>query len=498
MQKVPDINPQPSGDASRQRAPRPTTGTADPVPLCVDLDGTLLRVDTLHESLVQFLRKHFWKCWQLPLWLARGRAYLKKQLALAAPPDIARLPATEDFVEFLREENSRGRKLILATGADESVAKQAARHFGIFGEVLASDGVTNLTGRRKMERLIEKFGAGNFDYAGNSATDQAIWRVARKSLFVNAPSTLVPEATYDPSRVFGKRASRPSAWARALRVHQWAKNFLVLVPVIAGHKLNDWTALGNSLLAMGAYCLCASGVYLLNDLEDLEADRAHPSKRNRPFASGQLPAMAGLVMAPILVLGSVACGWLLPPMFLAYLGIYFLISVLYSWVIKKAMLLDVFALAGLYTLRILAGHGATGIRYSSWLLGFSMFLFLSLALLKRYIELNRASLAGRKAVTGRDYATSDLPMLISLGPLSGWLAALVLSLYISSEDVRLVYQHPLRLLIICPLLLYWISRVWLLATRNLLDDDPVAFALKDRTSYVVGALAALFVWLGSI
>ena len=287
-------------------------------------------------------------------------------------------------------------------------------------------------------------------------------------------------------------------WRRALRLHQWAKNLLVFIPVIAGHKLGDLPVLTRALLGVVAFCFCASSVYVINDLLDLESDRAHPTKRKRPFAAGQLSVAQGLFAAALLTMASVACGLFLPSMFLVYLAVYYLVSILYSGLIKKMMLLDVFALAGLYTIRILAGQGATGIKYSSWLLGFSMFLFLSLALLKRYIELHRVNLAGRTSAAGRGYYTSDLPMLLSLGPLSGWLAVLVLSLYINSEDVRLLYHHPVRLLLVCPLLLYWISRTWLLATRDTLHDDPVVFALKDWVSYVVGGLTIFFIWFASV
>ncbi len=272
----------------------------------------------------------------------------------------------------------------------------------------------------------------------------------------------------------------------------------MLIPVIAGHKLGDPPVLSRAALGMLAFCFCASSVYVVNDLVDINSDRAHPTKCRRPFASGELSMAQGLCAVPLLVGASIACGLFLPRMFLFYLAVYFIVSLLYSCLIKKLMLLDVFALAGLYTLRILAGHGATQIQYSSWLLGFSMFFFLSLALLKRYIELHRVNLTGRKTVLGRGYVIGDLPMVLSLGPLSGWLAVLVLSLYINSDDVRLLYRHHLRLLLACPLLLYWISRLWFLATRDLLHDDPVVFALKDRGSYVIGALTALVIWLASI
>jgi 4-hydroxybenzoate polyprenyltransferase len=299
-------------------------------------------------------------------------------------------------------------------------------------------------------------------------------------------------------RSFGEARNPVRLWLRTLRVHQWAKNILIFLPIVAGHKLMDAGVMGQGLLAMASFCLCASSVYIVNDLLDLEADRSHGTKCRRPFAAGDVPASHGLIAAPLLLAGGIACGWFLPPMFLLYLAAYYFVSMLYSWVLKKEALLDVFALASLYTIRVLAGHGATGIRYSSWLLGFSMFLFLSLALLKRYIELHRLRQAGGEASTGRGYIIGDLALVLCIGTLSGWISALVLSLYIGSEDVRVLYRDPLRLLFICPLLLYWISRIWFLATRGAIDDDPVTFALKDKTSYILGVLAALFVWLATI
>jgi 4-hydroxybenzoate polyprenyltransferase len=286
-------------------------------------------------------------------------------------------------------------------------------------------------------------------------------------------------------------------WRRALRLHQWAKNLLVFIPIIAGHRLGDWPVVTQGLLGVVAFCFCASSVYVVNDLMDLGADRAHPTKHKRPFASGRFSVTQGLWAAAFMAITSAVIGFFLPSMFLVYLAVYYLVSILYSALIKKMMLLDVFVLAGLYTIRILAGQGATGIICSSWLLGFSMFIFLSLAFLKRYIELHRVNLAGRTSAAGRGYLTGDLPMLLSLGPLSGWLAVLVLSLYINSEDARLLYHHPVRLLLVCPLLLYWISRIWLLATRDTLHDDPVVFALKDWVSYAVGVLTAFFIWFAS-
>jgi 4-hydroxybenzoate polyprenyltransferase len=287
-------------------------------------------------------------------------------------------------------------------------------------------------------------------------------------------------------------------WCRALRVHQWAKNLLVFFPVIAGHELDNWSVMERAFLGVVAFCFCASSGYVINDLIDLDSDRAHPTKCKRPFAAGELSVAQGWWVAAFMAAAGVVCGLFLPPLFGIVLVIYYLASIVYSCWIKKIMLLDVFALAGLYTLRIFAGQGATGIKCSSWLLGFSMFLFLSLALLKRCIELHRVNLQGRKFAEGRGYFTDDLSVLLPLGLLSGWLAVLVLSLYINSEDVRLLYHHPVRLLLACPPLLYWVSRIWLLAARDLLHDDPVVFALKDRVSYIIGLLMVFFVWFASI
>jgi 4-hydroxybenzoate polyprenyltransferase len=272
----------------------------------------------------------------------------------------------------------------------------------------------------------------------------------------------------------------------------------LIVPAITGHMVGDWAILERIGLGVVGFCLCASSVYVLNDLHDLDADRVHRTKRARPFAAGQASLLLGLALAPLLLALAFLCAAWLPPMFGFYLAVYFVISTLYSCVLKKVVLLDVFVLAGLYTLRILAGHAATGIGYSNWLLGFSLFTFLSLALLKRYIELHRSGTAEDERLAGRGYQARDLQVVLTMGLGSGYLAALVLALYINSKEVIELYQQPTLLLFICPLLLYWISRVWLLATRDRIDDDPVVFALKDKTSYLVGALVALFIWLASV
>ena len=477
----------------------PEAGPSAERPLCVDLDGTLVSTDTLHENLLAFLKHRFWQVWRLPFWLLRGKAQFKRRLAAAVSLDVAALPVLGDFVEFLRAEHARGRRLVLVTAADEQIARRIAEHFPFFAEVLTSDGEVNLRGAKKRARLVEKFGEKGFDYAGNGRVDLPVWRAAAGSIVVGASPAVERRAQRETQvlRVFGRQQGWFQNLRRTLRLHQWPKNILLVVPAITGHKLGDIEILERAGLGMAAFCLCASSVYVMNDLHDLEADRAHRTKCLRPFAAGQFPILGGLLLAPLLLALGFLGAVFLAPQFRFYLGMYCLSSTLYSWALKRVVLLDVFVLAGLYTLRILAGHGATGIGYSNWLLGFSLFTFLSLALLKRYVELHRSRAMEDQSLAGRGYQARDLQVVLTMGLASGYLAALVLALYISSREVVELYRKPMLLLFICPVLLYWMSRVWLLATRDQIDDDPVVFALKDRTSYLLGALVAFFIWLAS-
>jgi 4-hydroxybenzoate polyprenyltransferase len=282
-----------------------------------------------------------------------------------------------------------------------------------------------------------------------------------------------------------------------LRPHHWVKNLIIFVPLLTSHQLGDHTLCGQALLAFLAFSFCASGVYVFNDLLDVEADRHHPRKRTRPFAAGDLPLPFGLALSPLLFTGGILVGCLLSPGFLIVLAIYLVMTTCYSWWWKQVALLDVFCLAGLYTIRLIAGHEATRVDYSSWLLVFSMFVFLSLALVKRFVELKAARQQAQPQIKNRGYAPDDMELVAMLGASSGYMAALVLALYVNSPDVRLLYQHPKALLLICPLLLYWISRVWLLSHRGQMHDDPIVFALKDRVSYLVATLTMAVLWLAT-
>lgn len=469
------------------------------VPLCVDLDGTLIYSDVSWESVARLLKRQPSALLQVPFWCLGGRAGVKRRLADRVSLDAARLPYHSAFVAYLRDEKARGRRIFLATASDLQLANTVSAHLGFFDGVLASDGKTNLRGAAKAEALVARFGEQGFDYAGDSAPDLKVWPHAREALLVNATRPVARQARTLPR--LGKEFPGPAdrrlhALFRALRPHQWAKNLIVLVPLLTSHQIFHPAMLVAGMKAFVAFCLCASATYLVNDLCDLDADRSHAVKHRRPLASGELPVAWGLALAPVLLLAGLGfAAWASWPC-LAVLLFYSGATLAYSWRLKEIAIIDVFVLAGLYTLRLIAGHFATHIEFSAWLLAFSMFIFLSLALVKRHQELLRSpDLEGR--IHGRGYFAGDRALMLPLGTASGYLAVLVLALYVSSDQVLRVYRHSALLLLICPFFLYWISRVWLVAHRGKMHDDPVVFALKDKQSYLVGLLALLIIYLAS-
>lgn len=469
-----------------------------PVPLCVDLDGTVIRSDMLWESMARLLRRNPLFLFAIGFWFLRGRAYLKQQIARRTRVDISRVPLCPAFHEFMLKEREK-RPVLLVTASDREIAEQVAAHLGIFSEVLASDGKTNLRGKAKAAELVHRFGRGGFDYAGNSSMDYPVWESARQAIVVNARPTVADRAQ-KCAPVSGVFDPLPSIWkglAAAIRPHQWVKNLIVFVPLITAHRMTDPAILPAAIIAFAAFSLCASSVYLLNDIVDLDSDRQHPNKRFRPLASAALPLQYGFAAVPAIFVLAAGLALLLPWSFVAILGLYVLLTTGYSWFLRQVPLLDVFCLAALYTLRLIGGHEATGVAYSSWLLVFSMFIFLSLALVKRFVELRSADPGEGAGLHGRGYAAGDLELVTALGSSSGFIAVLVLALYVNSREVLELYRHPLVLLLICPLLLYWVSRIWLLAHRGNMHDDPVVFALRDPVSYVIGGLTLIVIWLAT-
>jgi 4-hydroxybenzoate polyprenyltransferase len=465
-------------------------------PLCVDLDGTLIRSDLLLESLLLLVKRNALYLFLALFWLLRGgKAALKAQIASRITLNAAALPYNKELVAWLKKERASGRELWLCTAANEKLAASVAQHLGLFDGVLASDSRVNLAGKRKADLLVERFGHGAFDYCGNEWRDLAIWRCARGAIVVNGPPALERRVGADLVllRSFPSQGSRSQAILRALRPHQWAKNVLVLVPLLTAHRVGELAALASALFGLVAFCLCASSVYLLNDMLDLEADRAHARKSKRPFAAGDLPLTTGFVLAPTLLVASILIAAFLPGKFQLALGAYYVLTVGYSFSLKRMLLVDAVALAGLYTLRIVAGAGAVTVALSFWLLLFSVFLFLSLAFVKRYAELDSLRRQQRLTAVGRGYRVEDLAVLQSFGTAAGYLSVLVLALYINSPEIGPLYHRPKAIWMLCVLMLYWISRVWMTAHRGGMHDDPVVYALRDRVSLGLGLLAAITV-----
>jgi 4-hydroxybenzoate polyprenyltransferase len=470
-------------------------------PLFVDLDGALIKTDLVLESLLALIKAAPWTIALVPLWLVRGRAYLRAAVARRANVAAELLVYDEQVLARLRAERERGRRLVLTTASSASYAEAVAQHLGLFDGVLAGDGARRFEGERRLDAILARAAGPSFDYIGHESADLPIWRKARKAICAGAPPSVMRRvrAFTEPDELARPRRSYPRLFVRALRVHQWLKNALVIVPLVAAHRVRDVTADLQVVAAFIAYSLCASSVYVLNDLMDLPADRQHPRKRQRPFASGELPLAHGLVLSPaLLALGVAIAATLLPRSFLIVLATYYVASMAYNFAAKELAVWDVVLLAGLYVLRVVAGAAAVPVPLSFWLLAFSGFVFLSLALAKRYSEMYALHKLGRPHAHGRGYLTDDMPVLQSMGVASGYLAVLVMALYINSPEIHRLYVRPYALWAICPLLIFWISRIWVKTHRGQMHDDPVVFALRDGVSLVVGALTIACVVAGTI
>lgn len=466
--------------------------------LVVDLDGTLLQSDMLFESFWSALGKE----WRSPFLsvaaLLRGRAALKRHLAEAARVDVTTLPYDPEVIAYINEWRATGGRTALVTATDQAIAQAISDHLGLFDEVHGSDGNLNLKGARKAAFLEEHFGHGQFAYMGDSAADLAVWEHANKAITVNAPPALRRQAERVSQDVehLATRKTTTGAYLEALRPHQWLKNVLVFVPMLTAHQIDGATFL-LSLLAFVAFSLVASSVYVLNDLLDLAPDRAHPRKRDRPFASGRIPIAAGTWMAAgLLLLGILVAGSVGPSLFLVMVG-YYLLTAAYSLYLKRRIVIDIIVLAGLYTGRIVAGGVATDIALSVWLLAFSIFFFLSLAAVKRQAELVDSAPHGNLTTTGRGYHVEDLPIISMIAISAGYVSVLVMALYVNSPTVVELYPHPEGLWGVCVVLLYWVTRTVMIAHRGDMHDDPVIYATKDRISQICFIVIMGFVTAGS-
>ncbi len=485
----------------QEGTPTPASTPEPPsVALVVDLDGTLTPADTLHEGLVKLLKAYPFDALRLPAWLGSGKARFKREVAARAPLDVSLLPYDGLVLDRLRAARAAGRRTVLATASDAAVAHAIAEHLGLFDEVIASDGDNNLSGVRKRDALVARFGERGFDYMANAAADKPVWSAARTAILINASPALSADMRNGHEDV--ENASQSAGFFRTLieaaRLYQWVKNVLIFVPILAAQQFS-----GASLLQAGLaflfFGMASSSVYLLNDAMDLEADRRHPRKRQRPFASGRLALLPGLLSAAVLMIASLIGAFAVGAQFAVVLAAYLIVTSSYSLWIKRYPLIDVIVLAGLYTLRIIAGGAATDTPLSLWLLAFAMFLFASLAFAKRYAELAEVFSRGESSIDGRGYQAGDQDVLMALGTAAGMASVVTLALFVNNPTDPDLYGTPELLWGVCPVLLFWVAHIWLAAQRGVLTDDPIVFAFSDMASRAALVIAlipvGLAIWL---
>lgn len=431
--------------------------------------------------------------------LLGGKAQLKRRLAQDSAVDVTLLPYDSKVIDYIEKWRADGGRTALVTASDAEIARDIAAHLSIFDDVFGSDGVRNLKGPNKAEFLRSQYAAAGFAYMGDAHADLPVWAAAQQAITVNLPRGLGKKVESLNPQV-EHLATVPLSgkpYLKALRPHQWLKNILVFLPMLAAHQYDPATIL-QSALAFVAFSMIASAGYVFNDLLDLAADRVHPRKCNRPLASGAVPIAHGTLLGVVLLLaGLVTAGSLGGPMFLTLLA-YFAITMAYSLDFKRRMVVDICTLAVLYTMRIVAGGVATGLVLSVWLMAFSMFVFLSLAAVKRQAELIDTAKRGKMSASGRGYMVDDLPIMSQVAISAGFVSVLVMALYVNSPSVTELYTLPEALWVVCLILLYWITRIVMITHRGWMHDDPVVFAAKDRVSQICGVAIVICAVAGSV
>ena len=464
------------------------------IPLCVDLDGTLIASDTLLESVLIAIKVKPLILLLLPFWVLGGKYYFKNKIKEIALPDPAALPYRQDFLEYLRQEKEKGRDIVLATATVSEIADSVASHLGIFTKTLGSGNGTNLRSSNKLAALEKEFGKKGFDYAGDSSADLKVWAGSRKAVIVGASKSVTAKArkTAEIDKEFKYPKNTFKLLIKQIRVYQWVKNILLFLPLLMAHHISDTGTDLKAIYAFLAFSFTASFVYVTNDLFDLESDRHHPRKRFRPVASGDLSIKTALVITPVLLLAGFGISFALLPMnFTIMLFSYFILTTAYSVKIKRVYIMDMVVLAGLYTMRLIAGALAVDVSMSYWLLAFSMFFFLNLAVAKRYTELRVMIENNKTKSKGRGYIIEDVDILRSIGPSFGYLSVLVFILYVNSAEIKVLYDRPEMLWPVAICVLYWITRIWFLAHRGKMTDDPIVFTVKDPVSYILGFIVLI-------
>ena len=471
------------------------------IALFVDLDGTLVATDTLLESVVLLLKAYPLKIFSLIIWSFRGKAFFKDRVSKYKIPQADLLPYREEVLDYIKKEKGKGRKVYLLTAANQKIADKVANHLGCFAGVFGSNNKINLSGEQKLKTIYRIIGDTQFDYIGNSKADLPIWGKSNNIMLVN-PKTVIKNKFKQNDSVklisTNRNKTKIKTLIEGIRVHQWAKNSLLFLPVIMAHQFTNVNMLVAVLWAFTSFSFCASAVYILNDLLDIETDRKHPIKKNRPLASGlmSIETAAALIFLFLLISVFIAIK-MLSTAFLIILIVYMISTTAYSIILKQIMLIDVIVLGGLYTLRITAGSIASSVDVSSWLLVFSMFFFLSLAFMKRYADLILMKQNNNEEIAGRGYHVDDLDLVQKSGITSGFVAMLVLALYINSEHVIELYKSPILIWFMIPVLFYWLMRMWMVTNRGEMTGDPINYAIRDRTTYVAMIIIGIVMLLAA-
>lgn len=467
------------------------------LPLCVDLDGTLVRSDMLIESALMLLKQQPHSVFAFPLWLLKGKATLKHEIAQRVDLSVANILYNQEIVEYVRHERQQ-RETVLVTGSNQKIANLIAKDTALFDHVHGSSEETNLTQLNKRDFLVQEFGENGFDYIGNDKDDYSVWPSARHALAVSTADGVISNKEIAFKQVFDIPTPTLGDYFNLLRVHQWLKNGLVLVPFALDHSIDFFSSAVTITLAFFAMSLLASMTYIFNDMLDLQADRQNSTKRHRAIASGRVSLVAATQTMLLLALATLALTFFLPVQFNLILLAYLLSTLWYTIYLKQVAILDVCMIAALHTLRIIGGTVAISAAWSFWLLAFSMFIFFSLAVAKRVAELTSLKAAGITRTLGRDYQVDDIPVLTSSGVATGFISVLVVALYINTEKVSLMYSTPQFLWLLCPVFMYWIGRIWLKTGRGEMHEDPIIFALRDRVSLIAATLVVLSVFAAKL
>ena len=465
------------------------------VPLVVDLDGTLTPIDTLHEAIIRFLlSKHVIAIFCMCLWLMRGKAHFKNKMALVFKLDASLIPWNEDVLDYIRDQKEAGRPIYLCTASNQSVANKICEHFVEFDAAFGSDDTTNLSGTNKRNFLDRTFGKGSYEYIGNSFVDLPIWQHSQFAVVKSNNKRLLSKvkATGVPMFHMTVNVNFKTNTMKQLRIHQWVKNFLVFVPLLAAHEYSDIEKVSSTITAFLCFGLVASGTYIINDIVDMDADRSHPEKKYRPISAGSLPIIYGLFASFILLVAAVSISFVVSLNFAFAIIAYFIFTLIYSLYLKTIVILDIISLSLLFTLRIIAGTAACALMISPWLLIFSFFIFLSLAAMKRYIELNKMNATFQ--YDRRGYDVDDKLLVMVIGLCCAYTSVAIFSIYLLSDAAQKFYSGAFPITLSIPILVYWLTHMWMSAIKYKLHHDPIVVAIKDKTSWISALLfLAVFV-----